>query len=303
LLVADRKTGKIEHRRFSDLPDYLHEGDVLVFNDSRVIKARLHGEKEGTGAQIEFLLTRQLCDMFWEALARPARRLHPGDRVSFGEGFAAVVDTTGSDGLVNVRFICESGFWESLDRYGHTPLPPYIRRDDGEEDADRYQCVYAEVPGSAAAPTAGLHFTERLIERLRNKGVETVFVTLHVGPGTFRPVQTENIEDHKMHKEYYHISEEAREKIDNAVRVICVGTTSVRAIESDRDGSTDIFFYPGGRRFKKTDALITNFHLPGSTLLMLVSAFHDREKVLGIYDEAIKERYRFFSYGDAMLIV
>jgi len=303
LLVADRNTGKIEHRHFSDLPEYLSEGDVLVFNDSRVIKARLHGEKEGTGARIEFLLTRQLDGVLWEALARPAKRLHPGDRVSFGEGFTARAETRGNDGLVNIRFSCEVDFWEALERFGHTPLPPYIRRLDGEEDADRYQCVYAEVPGSAAAPTAGLHFTDSLIQKLRDKGVDIVFVTLHVGLGTFKPVQTENIEDHKMHEEYYHISDEAKEKIDRASRVICVGTTSVRTIESDGDGSTDIFFYPGGRRFKKTDALITNFHLPRSTLLMLVCAFYDREKVLEIYKEAIEERYRFFSYGDAMLIL
>ena len=302
LLVVDRKTGKTEHRRFSDLPEYLQAGDVLVLNDSRVIKARLYGEKEGTGARIELLLTRQLDGKLWEALARPAKRLRENDRIVFGDGFAVVVAGKGEDGFVRVRFDCED-FNGGLDRYGHTPLPPYIKRDDEEGDEERYQTVYAREPGSAAAPTAGLHFTDDLLKKLRGKGVEIVFVTLHVGLGTFRPVQTDNIEDHKMHEEFYHISDETREKIDRAERVICVGTTSVRAIESDGDGSTDIFFYPGGRQFKKTDALITNFHLPKSTLLMLVSAFYDREKVLEVYEEAIKERYRFYSYGDAMLVL
>jgi len=314
LLVADRFTGKIEHRFFSDLPDYLREGDVLVFNDSRVIKARLYGEKEGTGARIEFLLTRQIEKKgeLWEALARPAKRLKPGDRVTLGEGFSASIESIGEDGLVRVMFTARGGFFNALDRYGHVPLPPYIRREDGGSDAERYQTVYAKAPGSAAAPTAGLHFTENLLTRLKEKGVETVFITLHVGLGTFRPVQTENVEDHKMHEEYYHISDEARAKIDLAKsegrRVICVGTTSVRSVESayassEYDGSTDIFFYPGGKEFIVTDALITNFHLPKSTLFMLVSAFYDREKILEVYKEAVKERYRFFSYGDAMLII
>ena len=325
LLIADRDTGKTEHRRFSDLHEYLKSGDVLVFNDSRVIKARLIGEKEGTGAKIELLLTRELeitgKKRLWQALARPAKRLKQGDRIYFGEGFTAEVKDKGEDGFVNVLFECED-FWDDLERFGHTPLPPYIRRGDDEEDAGRYQTVYAREPGSAAAPTAGLHFTDSLLEQLRDDGVETVFVTLHVGLGTFRPVQTDNIEEHKMHEEYYQISEEARQKINLAKsegrRIICVGTTSVRTIESacaesdngrvyipeDRCyGSTDIFFYPGGKKFLMTDALITNFHLPKSTLLMLVSAFYDRERLLEVYSEAMKERYRFFSYGDAMLIL
>ena len=327
LLVADRAAGNIEHRRFSDLPEYLREGDVLVFNDSRVIKARLTGIKEGTGAQIELLLTREIEEnnvngKLWEALARPAKRLRPGDRLRFGEGFAANVEDKGEDGLISVRFDRDEDFWDELERFGHTPLPPYIKREDEEGDVGRYQTVYANEPGSAAAPTAGLHFTGSLLERIRGMGVETVFVTLHVGLGTFRPVQTDKVEDHRMHEEYYHIGETARQRINLAKsegrRVICVGTTSVRTIESacaaDDNGhvyipenkcagSTEIFFYPGGRKFLVTDALITNFHLPKSTLLMLVSAFYDRDKVLDIYSEAIKERYRFFSYGDAMLIL
>ena len=311
LLVADRASGKTEHRRFSDLPEYLCAGDVLVFNDSKVIKARLFGAREGTGARIELLITKELGEDLWEALARPARRIHIGDRLHFGKGFTAAVEDKGGEGFVTLRFEYEGDFKESLKRFGHTPLPPYIRRGDEEADAERYQTVYAKEPGSVAAPTAGLHFTEELIERIRGMGVETVFVTLHVGIGTFRPVQTDNIEEHVMHEEFFEISGEARQRIDLAKsegrRVICVGTTSVRAVESmndeGSDGSTDIFFYPGGRQFRVTDAIITNFHLPKSTLLMLVSAFYDREKVLGIYREAIEEKYRFFSYGDAMLIL
>ena len=313
LLVTDRATGKTEHRHFSDLPEYLREGDVLVFNDSRVIKARLYGTKEETGARIELLLTRQTeGGKDWEALARPAKRLRPGDRVVFGEGFSAEIVSRGEDGLVNIRFESVEDFWSELERYGHTPLPPYIRRDDEDDDAGSYQTVYAETPGSAAAPTAGLHFTEKLLEKLRGIGVETVFVTLHVGLGTFRPVSADKIEEHKMHEEYYLVSDDVRDRIELAKkesrRVICVGTTSLRTVESafetgQWESRTDIFFYPGGKRFLVTDGLITNFHLPRSTLLMLVSAFYDREKVLKIYEEAIKERYRFYSYGDAMLII
>jgi len=322
LLVADRAAGKVEHRLFSDLPRYLRAGDVLVFNDSKVIKARLFGEREETGAKIELLLTREIgTDNIWEALARPAKRLRIGDRVRFGKDFSAVVADKSGEGLVTLRFEYEGDFQESLMRFGHTPLPPYIRRGDEDADAERYQTVYAREPGSAAAPTAGLHFTNDLIKRLRDMGVETVFVTLHVGLGTFRPVQADRIEDHKMHEEFYEISDEARKRLNLAKaegrRLICVGTTSVRTVESAcaedekghgyipesaRVGSTGIFFYPGGRAFRMTDALITNFHLPKSTLLMLVSAFYDREKVLKIYREAVDEGYRFFSYGDAMLI-
>jgi len=328
LLVVCRATGKIEHRKFSDLPEYLREGDVLVFNNSRVIKARLFGIKEGTGARIEFLLLKQSGSVkpsggYWEVLARPAKRLGIGSRIMCDGGIVAEVEDMSEDGSTAlVYFSCDGNFDEVLDRVGHVPLPPYIRREDGEADAERYQTVYAREPGSAAAPTAGLHFTDGLLKRLCGKGVETVFVTLHVGVGTFRPVQAEIIENHQMHAEYYHIGEVARERINLAKaegrRLICVGTTSVRAIEGavvwgyrdgktiesfDAEGSTELFFYPGGRKFAMTDGLITNFHLPKSTLLMLVSAFYDREKVLDIYREAIAQEYRFFSYGDAMLII
>ena len=339
LLVVDRASGKTDDRRFSDLADYLHEGDLLVFNDSRVIKARLIGEKEASGARIEILLTKCINkeksiagfaisgmehqdNEEWEAIARPAKRLHPGDCIAFGPELRAEVVGKADGGLVNLRFECEGRFLETLEQIGHVPLPPYIRRDDEEKDAERYQTVYAKAHGSAAAPTAGLHFTENMIEKLREKGVETAFITLHVGLGTFRPVQTECIEDHRMHEEYYYISREARRQINEAKadgrRIICVGTTSVRTLESasvwdhvgnryipeeNCVGDTDIFLYPGGRGFFMADGLITNFHLPKSTLFMLVSAFYDREKMLAIYKGAIEKRYRFFSYGDAMLIL
>jgi len=334
LLVVDRSTGKTEDRHFSDLPEYLRAGDVLIFNDSRVIKARLIGERLPTGARVELFLLRRfqngdpewdhgLYDV-WECLAKPGKRLKEGDRVRFGEELSATVVSKLSGGSVLAMFETPSGrtFEEALAVVGHTPLPPYIRRTDESADEERYQTVYAKEPGSAAAPTAGLHFTDELLERLRGKGVETVFITLHVGLGTFKPVQTENIEEHKMHVEYYQIDEDARTRINRAKsegrRVICVGTTSVRTLESagvwDHEGGryipernmiggTDIFIYPGGREILMADGLITNFHLPKSTLLMLVSAFYDREKMLEIYKGAIEKRYRFFSYGDAMLIL
>ena len=327
LFIIDRAGGKIEHKVFSDLPEYLRAGDVLVLNDTRVIRARLLGEKEGTGAQIELLLTKQIgknitTKEIWQALARPAKRVHPGDKLVFAEGFSAEVEDNSGDGFVRISFQCEKPFKEMLGRYGHVPLPPYIRREDVIGDVERYQTIYAKKPGSVAAPTAGLHFTDKLLAGLRKNGVETCFITLHVGLGTFKPVQTKNIEDHDMHEEQYYIGEEARNSINAAKaegrRVICVGTTSARAIESagvmgddgvgyipeeNNVGSTDIFFYPGGPEFFMTDALITNFHLPRSTLLMLVSAFYDREKILEAYSEALEKQYRFFSYGDAMLIL
>ncbi|MCL2111895.1 MAG: tRNA preQ1(34) S-adenosylmethionine ribosyltransferase-isomerase QueA [Clostridiales bacterium] len=326
LLVVDRASGGREHKFFYDLPKHLRAGDVLVFNDSCVIRARLVGEKEGTGARIEVFLLRRLegGGELWETLARPARRLRTGDCVLFGggQGLAAEVMGRGDDGSVYVRFRCEGDFMDALERLGRVPLPPYIRREDEGEDATRYQCVYANEPGSAAAPTAGLHFTDGLLDGLRGMGVETVFVTLHVGLGTFRPVQTDAIEEHKMHSENYYIGENARRRINLAKaegrRVICVGTTSVRTLESACiynegdgwhipesacEGDTDIYIYPGGRGIHMADGLITNFHLPKSTLLMLVSAFYDRERVLEIYREAIEKGYRFFSYGDAMLIL
>ena len=329
LLVLDRESGKVEHRGFFDLPEYLRRGDLVVFNDSRVLKARLIGEKEGTGARVELLLVKRKgtgeADELWEVLAKPAKRLRVGDRVRFGRGdqhLSAEVVSKGEDGFVDVRFEFDGVFLEVVEQVGHVPLPPYIRREDEETDAERYQTVYANDPGSAAAPTAGLHFTEELLERLSEKGVETAFVTLHVGLGTFRPVQTDRIEDHRMHSEFYQISEEERLKINRAKaegrRIICVGTTSVRTLESACDcgrdglwhisavkasGDTDIFIYPGSAGFRIADGLITNFHLPKSTLLMLVSAFAGREKTLEVYREAIEKKYRFFSYGDAMLVI
>jgi S-adenosylmethionine:tRNA ribosyltransferase-isomerase len=327
LLVLDRVTGKTEDRLFSDLPEYLRSGDMLVFNDSKVIKARLIGKKEGTGARIEIFLLKRLNKSktnkeVWVVLARPAKRLQVGSRVLFGTELAAEVMNKGADGSVCVTFQYQGIFLEALERLGHVPLPPYIRREDDEADTERYQTVYAANPGSAAAPTAGLHFTECLLGRLREKDVDTVFITLHVGLGTFRPVQTDIIEEHKMHEEHYHISEEARKKINRAKsdgrRIICVGTTSVRVLESASvwdhegnryipqdacEGETDIFIYPGGQEFFMTDGLITNFHLPKSSLLMLVSAFAGRERVLDIYREAVEKKYRFFSYGDAMLLL
>ena len=330
LLVVNRGDGSTEDRRFFDLADYLNEGDVLVFNDSRVIKARLIGEKEGGGARIEILLVKRIdserednkSEEIWEVIARPAKRLHPGDRISFGKELSAKVMDKAEDGFLNFCFEYSGVFLDTLDRIGHVPLPPYIRREDEGTDTERYQTIYAKSPGSAAAPTAGLHFTKGLLEQLNKKGIETVFVTLHVGLGTFRPVKTDYIEDHRMHEEYYYISEDARLRINKAKsdgrRIISVGTTSVRTLESasvwDHEGGryipkynctgqTDIFFYPGGRDFFMTDGLITNFHLPKSTLLMLVSAFYDHEKMLSIYKEAIDKKYRFFSYGDAMLIL
>ncbi|MDR0576173.1 MAG: tRNA preQ1(34) S-adenosylmethionine ribosyltransferase-isomerase QueA [Candidatus Accumulibacter sp.] len=332
LLVCAAGDRPFAHRRFSDLPDHLRAGDVLVFNDSRVIRARLIGEREGTGGRVElFLLQRhasgdpareqERCDV-WQTLAKPAKRLRAGDRVLFG-GLAATVMRKSPDGSLIVRFAPPPGedFDAALERLGHIPLPPYIRRADDAEDARRYQTVYASAPGSAAAPTAGLHFTPDLLDRLRAQGVETVFVTLHVGLGTFRPVKTERVEDHAMHTEHYHIGEDAARRINLARqenrRIICVGTTAVRALESAsrRDhagnrrvpagwGSTDIFIYPGHNdRFFMVKGLITNFHLPKSTLLMLVSAFMGREETLRAYREAVRERYRFFSYGDAMLLL
>ncbi|MDR1778815.1 MAG: tRNA preQ1(34) S-adenosylmethionine ribosyltransferase-isomerase QueA [Clostridiales Family XIII bacterium] len=333
LLVVDRKSGKVEDRFFHEIVNYLRAGDVLVLNDSRVINARLIGEKKGTGAKIElFLLKPRKKDYVsgekdvWECLARPAKRLKPGDMVLFGENgeeissftliemTARVIRRLDTGGML-VKFKHEGEFSDVLDRLGRVPLPPYIKRTPDSSDTVRYQTVYAKVPGSAAAPTAGLHFTSRLLDEIRDMGVETVFVTLHVGLGTFLPVKEERIEDHQMHTEAYHISRKAARIINNAKktggRIFCVGTTSVRTLESASvggkvvagNGRTDIFLYPGGPPFRMTDALVTNFHLPKSTLLMLVSAFYDREKVLDVYRDAVKKAYRFFSYGDAMLIL
>ena len=321
LMVLDRSKKSIEHRIFSDVLSYLREGDLLVVNDSRVIPARLFGVKEGTGARVEFLLSKRVEGDTWETLVRPGRRLKPGDAVSFGEGkLKAEITGYGEGGTRIVRFLYDGIFMERLEELGKMPLPPYIERESTEEDKELYQTVYALHDGSVAAPTAGLHFTEELLARVREMGVEIARVTLHVGIGTFRPVKVENVEEHHMHFEEYEISEENAEMINRAVlegrRIISVGTTSTRTLESAayldeasgkylvRAGhaSTGIFIYPG-YEFKVVKALITNCHLPKSTLIMLISALYDREEILKAYREAVKERYRFFSYGDAMLIL
>ena len=313
LLVLDKKTGETEHHVFREIVNYLDPGDCLVINDTKVIPARLIGAKEETGAKIEVLLLKRGADDVWETLVKPGRKAKPGTRISFGDGLLTgeVVDIV-DEGNRLIRFEYEGIFEEILDRLGQMPLPPYITHQ--LKDKDRYNTVYAEHPGSAAAPTAGLHFTPELLEKIRDKGVDIAHVTLHVGLGTFRPVKVDDVENHHMHSEFYMIDETAAEKInrakENGKHVICVGTTSCRTIESAADengrlkacsGWTDIFIYPG-YQFKILDALITNFHLPESTLVMLVSALAGRDHVLAAYEEAVRERYRFFSFGDAMFI-
>ncbi|MCR5488283.1 MAG: tRNA preQ1(34) S-adenosylmethionine ribosyltransferase-isomerase QueA [Lachnospiraceae bacterium] len=314
LLYLHKDTGQTEHHVFHEVIDLLKEGDCLVLNDTRVIPARLLGTKEGTGAASEILLLKNKGRDVWECIVRPGKKLRPGSRVSFGEGqLTAEILTVLEDGNRLVRFHYEGVFEEVLSRLGEMPLPPYITHK--LLDKDRYQTVYAKHDGSAAAPTAGLHFTNELLEAIRAKGVKTVFVTLHVGLGTFRPVKAEKISEHHMHSEFFSVSESAAEAINGAKRdggrIICVGTTACRTLESAStkegvlspgSGETDIFIYPG-YRFKLLDGLITNFHLPESTLLMLVSALAGREAVLSAYEEAIRERYRFFSFGDAMIIL
>ena len=314
LLVLDKKTGETEHCVFREVVNYLEPGDCLVINDTKVLPARLIGAKEETGAKIEVLLLKRGSDDVWETLVKPGRKAKPGTRISFGDGLLTgeVVDIV-DEGNRLIRFEYEGIFEEILDQLGQMPLPPYITHQ--LKDKERYNTVYAEHPGSAAAPTAGLHFTPELLEEIKEKGVDIAHVTLHVGLGTFRPVKVDDVENHHMHSEFYMIDEAAAEKInrakENGKRVICVGTTSCRTIESAADeygrikacsGWTDIFIYPG-YQFKILDALITNFHLPESTLVMLVSALAGREHVLAAYEEAVKERYRFFSFGDAMFIV
>lgn len=312
LMVLHRDTDQIEHRHFYDVIDYLNPGDVLVINETRVIPARLFGERAGGGA-CEVLLLRQLGPKRWETLVKPGKKLKPGAEITFGGGRlrARISETTDVGGRI-VDFDCEGTFEAALDELGEMPLPPYIH--ERLEDRERYQTVYAKQEGSAAAPTAGLHFTPELLDRIREKGVDVVPVLLHVGLGTFRPVKTENVEEHEMHSEYFEVTEEAAARINAARerggRVVAVGTTSVRTLESaaengvllPRRGETSIFIKPG-YRFQMVDALITNFHLPGSTLVMLVSALYDREKILAAYEEAVRDGYRFFSFGDAMLIL
>ncbi len=313
LLVLDKETGETSHHVFKEIVNYLNPGDCLVINDTKVIPARLIGAREGTGAKIEVLLLKRGADDVWETLVKPGRKAKPGTRISFGDGLLVgeVIDVV-EEGNRLIRFEYEGIFEEILDQLGQMPLPPYITHQ--LKDRDRYNTVYAEHPGSAAAPTAGLHFTPALLEEIERKGVEIAHVTLHVGLGTFRPVKVDDVEHHHMHSEFYMIDEEAAEKInrtkDAGKRVICVGTTSCRTIESAADengrlkacsGWTEIFIYPG-YQFKILDCLITNFHLPESTLIMLVSALAGREHVLAAYEEAVRERYRFFSFGDAMFI-
>ena len=313
LLVLDKETGDVEHHVFKEIIDYLNPGDCLVINDTKVIPARLIGEREGTGAKVEVLLLKRNENDIWETLVKPGRKAKPGTKLVFGNGLlhAEVLEVV-EEGNRMIQFHYEGIFEEILDQLGQMPLPPYITHQ--LEDKNRYQTVYAKNTGSAAAPTAGLHFTPELLKQIEEKGVDIAHVTLHVGLGTFRPVKVENILEHHMHSEFYQIEQSEADKInrakDNGHRVICVGTTSCRTVESAADengrlhecsGWTEIFIYPG-YRFKILDCLITNFHLPESTLIMLVSALAGREHVLAAYEEAIKERYRFFSFGDAMFI-
>ena len=314
LLVLDRETGEREHKIFKDIVDYLKPGDCLVLNNTKVIPARLYGEKEGTQAKIEILLLKRKENDVWETLVKPGKKAKPGTKISFGGGLlkGEVIDVV-EEGNRLVKFTYDGIFEEILDQLGQMPLPPYITHQ--LKDKNRYQTVYAKYDGSAAAPTAGLHFTPQLLEQIKEMGIDLAEVTLHVGLGTFRPVKVENVLDHHMHSEFYMVSQEAADKInrakENGHRVICVGTTSCRTIESAADengrlkessGWTEIFIYPG-YEFKVLDCLITNFHLPESTLLMLVSALAGREHVLEAYEEAVKMGYRFFSFGDAMMIV
>lgn len=317
LMILNREKGVIVHKNFYDIIDYLDKRDCLVLNNSRVIPARLLGIKNKSGAKVEFLLIKRLEHDTWEVMVRPGKKLHPGDEVLFSSQpqFKAEILDYGTDGTRIVKFIYDGDFLKLLEKIGKIPLPPYIDREIESQDKERYQTVYCEKDGSVAAPTAGLHFTKELLAKVAEKGVTIAYVTLHVGIGTFRPVKCDVVEDHRMHFEEYEIDEKNAELINqtkkNGGRIICVGTTSARSLESAAEenglirpgrGDTDIFIYPG-YKFKATDSLITNFHLPKSTLLMLVSAFYNRKKILEAYEIAIKEQYRFFSYGDAMLII
>ncbi len=312
LMVLDKETGQINHQHFHDILNLLNKGDVLVLNDTKVIPARLIGTKQDTNAAIELLLLKDLGKNIWECLSRPAKRLKVGTIVNFSNKLQAEVIEKKDEGIVYVKLIYKGILMEILDELGNMPLPPYIH--ENLKDKDRYQTVYAKNIGSAAAPTAGLHFTKELLKELENKGIEILFITLHVGLGTFRPVETENILDHHMHSEFYEMSSDVALKLNLAKKenrkIYAVGTTSVRTLETiihkyDKfkacSGNTDIFIYPGFR-FLAIDGLITNFHLPKSTLLMLVSALSTKEIILNAYNEAIKEKYRFFSFGDAMFI-
>lgn len=313
LMVLDKKTGEVSHHVFKEIVKYLRPGDCLVLNNTKVIPARLFGVKEGTMAKIEILLLKRRQNDVWETLVKPGKKAKPGTKIIFGDGLLTgeVIDVV-DDGNRLIQFSYEGIFEEILDKLGQMPLPPYITHQ--LKDKNRYQTVYAKYDGSAAAPTAGLHFTKELLQQVKDKGVDIAEVTLHVGLGTFRPVKVDNVLDHHMHSEFYMVSQEAADKINNAKknggRIISVGTTSTRTLEAASDengmlkecsGWTDIFIYPG-YKFKVIDALITNFHLPQSTLVMLVSALAGREHILAAYKKAVEEKYRFFSFGDAMLI-
>ncbi|GIO21806.1 tRNA preQ1(34) S-adenosylmethionine ribosyltransferase-isomerase QueA [Oceanobacillus sp. J11TS1] len=315
LCVLDKQTGQIHHRHFSDIIEYLHAGDCLVLNDTKVLPARLYGVKEDTGAKIEVLLLHQEEGDEWEVLVKPAKKVKVGTVIDFGHGLlkAVCTDTKEHGGRI-MKFSYDGIFYEILDELGEMPLPPYIKEQLSEND--RYQTVYAKEKGSAAAPTAGLHFTDELLKQIEAKGVHIIFITLHVGLGTFRPVSVDSVEEHTMHSEFYRMSREASEELNKAKaegrRIISVGTTSTRTLETiardnngtfaETSGWTDIFIYPP-YQYKAIDGLITNFHLPKSTLIMLVSALAGKDEVLHAYREAVKERYRFFSFGDAMLII
>ena len=313
LMVLPRNGGEIEHKHFYDLPEFLKPGDCLVLNNTRVLPARLYGTREDTGAVVEFVLLRQHGNKLWECLAGPGKKAKTGYKFRFSDKLTATVTDVLEDGNRMIEFACEGDFFAVLDEVGQMPLPPYIK--EKLKDKERYQTVYSKDAGSAAAPTAGLHFTKKMLENIRAMGVNIAYVTLHVGLGTFRPVKVEDVTQHKMHTEHYYIPEEAAKTINetrkNGGRVICVGTTSCRTVEScakkygeirECSGDTDIFIYPGFE-FKCMDGLITNFHLPESTLIMLVSAFAGYDNVMNAYNTAVKERYRFFSFGDAMLIL
>ena len=313
MMVLNRSTGEIEHRHFYDILDYLNEGDCLILNDSRVLPARIYGVKEGTGAHVEFLLLKNLGEKRWETLTKPGRKAQIGTSFLFGDGLmrCTVADVT-EEGNRIVDFECEGSFYENLDKLGQMPLPPYIH--EKLKDKERYQTVYSRELGSAAAPTAGLHFTKELLQKVKEKGVKIGFVTLHVGLGTFRPVKVDDVTDHKMHSEHYELPETTAKLINetkqNGGRVIAVGTTSCRTLETvaakegcikESEGWTDIFIYPGFT-FKVLDGLITNFHLPESTLIMLVSAFAGFDHIMNAYKTAVQEKYRFFSFGDCCFI-
>ena len=313
LMVLPRNGGKIEHKHFYDLPEFLKPGDCLVLNNTRVLPARLYGTREDTGAVVEFVLLRQHGNKLWECLAGPGKKAKTGYKFRFSDKLTAIVTDVLEDGNRMIEFACEGDFFAVLDEVGQMPLPTYIK--EKLKDKERYQTVYSKDAGSAAAPTAGLHFTKEMLENIRAMGVNIAYVTLHVGLGTFRPVKVEDVTQHKMHTEHYYIPEEAAKTINdtrkNGGRVICVGTTSCRTVEScakkygeikECSGDTDIFIYPGFE-FKCMDGLITNFHLPESTLIMLVSAFAGYDNVMNAYNIAVKEKYRFFSFGDAMLIL